>query len=96
MLRHVGIRRTGLISAKGWAFRRRAELTKIYFPVDRGEEACPGNHLALGWLMIGFDAGEGLIGYYDDIMFGEEDQVPNPTAVEPESKLATTWGSLRN
>lgn len=55
----------------------------------------PANHTALGWLMLGFDEGQGLIGYYDDIVFGEGD-TPPPEAVEPGDKLAATWGDLKN
>jgi hypothetical protein len=51
-------------------------------------------HDALGWLMIGFDSGVGLLGYYDDIILGDGDGA-NITAVDSESKLATTWGELK-
>jgi len=51
-------------------------------------------HDALGWLMIGFDSGEGVLGYYDDIVLGSGDG-SNVTAVDSESKLATTWGELK-
>ena len=54
----------------------------------------PANHHGLGWLMLGFDGGAGLIGYYDDIVFGEGDELPK--AVEAAGKLATTWGSIKN
>ena len=53
----------------------------------------PGNHTALGWLMLGFDNGSGLIGYYDDLIFGEGDTVP--MSVEANGKLATAWGNLK-
>jgi len=53
----------------------------------------PANHSALGWLMLGFDGGVGLIGYYDDIVFGEGDELPK--AVEAVGKLATTWGAMK-
>jgi hypothetical protein len=51
-------------------------------------------HDALGWLMIGFDSGVGLLGYYDDIILGDGDGA-NVTAVDSEDKLATTWGELK-
>jgi len=51
-------------------------------------------HDALGWLMIGFDSGVGILGYYDDIILGDGDG-SNVTAVDSESKLATTWGELK-
>jgi hypothetical protein len=54
----------------------------------------PANHRGLGWLMLGFDAGAGLIGYYDDIVFGEGDKLL--LAVEATGKLATTWGRMKN
>ena len=53
----------------------------------------PGSHTGLGWLMLGFDAGNGLIGYYDDIVFGEGDQLP--LSVDASGKLATTWATLK-
>jgi hypothetical protein len=53
----------------------------------------PANHHGLGWLMLGFDAGSGLIGYCDDIVFGEGDK--SPSSVAPLDKLATTWASIR-
>jgi len=51
-------------------------------------------HNALGWLMIGFDAGVGVLGYYDNIILGDGDGA-DVTAVHPESKLATTWAALK-
>jgi hypothetical protein len=51
-------------------------------------------HDALGWLMVGFDSGVGLLGYYDDIILGDGDGA-NVTAVDSEDKLATTWGGLK-
>jgi len=54
----------------------------------------PANHHGLGWLMLGFDHGSGLIGYYDDIVFGEGDKLPSLT-VEPADKLTTTWARLK-
>ena len=54
----------------------------------------PANHHGLGWLMLGYDVGAGLIGYYDDIVFGEGDQLPK--AVEATGKLATRWGQMKN
>jgi len=52
------------------------------------------NHHGLGWLMLGFDLGAGLIGYYDDLIFGEGDELPS-SSVEPENKLTTTWGRVK-
>ncbi len=51
-------------------------------------------HDALGWLMIGFDSGAGLQGYYDDIIMGDGDGA-NVTAVDSSGKLATTWASVK-
>lgn len=51
------------------------------------------NHKGLGWLMLGFDSGSGLIGYYDDIVFGEGDILP--LAVDPTGNLTTTWGKVK-
>lgn len=51
-------------------------------------------HDALGWLMIGFDAGVGVLGYYDDIIMGDGDG-SNVTAVDSEGKLSTTWADLK-
>jgi len=51
-------------------------------------------HNALGWLMIGFDAGVGVLGYYDDIIMGDGDGA-NVTAVDAEDKLVTTWAALK-
>ena len=51
-------------------------------------------HKALGWLMLGFDAGAGLIGYYDDVVYGEGGTFAG-LAVEPVGKVATTWADLR-
>ena len=53
----------------------------------------PGSHQSLGWLMLGFDDGVDLIGYYDDIVFGEGDTLP--WAVGVTGKLATTWASVK-
>ena len=53
-------------------------------------------HDGLGWLMIGFDTGVGVLGYYDDIVMGDGDGSDyNPSAVSPEKKLAVTWGNLK-
>ncbi|MFC1713218.1 hypothetical protein ACFL6S_06105 [Candidatus Poribacteria bacterium] len=52
-------------------------------------------HDALGWLMIGFDAGAGVQGYYDDIIMGDGDGA-NVTAVDSSGKLATTWASVKH
>ena len=54
----------------------------------------PATHQALGWLMLGFDGGVDLIGYYDDIVFGEGDTLP--LAVEAAGKLATKWASVKD
>ncbi|MDA1191315.1 MAG: hypothetical protein O3A46_06475 [Candidatus Poribacteria bacterium] len=51
-------------------------------------------HQALGWMMIGFDAGAGLIGYYDDMIFGAGNNLP--TAVSPQDRLTTTWVTLKS
>ena len=51
-------------------------------------------HDALGWLMIGFDSGVGLQGYYDDIIIGDGNG-ENVTAVDSDGKIATTWGELK-
>lgn len=51
-------------------------------------------HDALGWLMLGFDAGVGVLGYYDDIIMGDGTGA-DATAVDSEAKLATTWGGLK-
>jgi len=53
----------------------------------------PTNHKGLGWLMLGFDRGVATIGYYDDIMFGEGNEIIQ--AVAPEGKIASTWGYLK-
>ncbi len=53
----------------------------------------PGNHQGLGWLMLGFDRGGGTVGYYDDLVFGEGDELYE--SVAPEGKLTTTWGYLK-
>ena len=53
-------------------------------------------HNALGWLMLGFDAGVGVLGYYDDIIMGDGDGSDvTPSAVYPDDKLSTTWGGLK-
>jgi hypothetical protein len=53
-------------------------------------------HDGLGWLMIGFDTGVGVIGYYDDIIMGDGDGSDvNSSAVSSEKKLAVTWGKLK-
>ena len=51
-------------------------------------------HLALGWWMIGFDAGAGLIGYYDEFAFGAGDTYS--LDVSPQDRMTTTWGSLKS
>jgi hypothetical protein len=51
-------------------------------------------HDALGWLMLGFDSGVGVLGYYDDIILGDGDG-ENVTAVDSDGKIATTWGELK-
>jgi len=53
-------------------------------------------HDGLGWLMLGFDAGVGVLGYYDDIIMGDGDGSDiNESAIYPEEKLAATWGKLK-
>ena len=55
----------------------------------------PSVHKGIGWLMFGFDRGKvGTIGYYDDVVFGEGDELI--MAVAPEDKLASTWGYLKS
>ena len=44
--------------------------------------------------MLGFDRGKGTLGYYDDIVFGEGDELIQ--SVAPGDKLATAWGHLKN
>ena len=51
-------------------------------------------HNALGWLMLGFDAGVGVLGYYDDIIMGDGDGT-DAASVSPTGRLATTWGELK-
>jgi len=51
-------------------------------------------HDALGWLMIGFDSGAGVLGYYDDIIMGDGDG-SDVTAVDSVGKAATTWAELK-
>jgi hypothetical protein len=71
----------------------------VYFDgalVAQGFKFRTNTHDGLGWLMIGFDAGVGVIGYYDDIVMGDGDGSDyNPSAVSPEKKLAVTWGKLK-
>ncbi len=52
------------------------------------------DHDALGWVMIGFDSGTGIQGYYDDIIMGDGDGA-DVTAVDSSGKLATTWASVK-
>lgn len=55
-------------------------------------------HKTIEWLMIGFDAGVGLIGYYDAVEFGlgEGTGAFNRAApVESAGKLSATWGELK-
>ncbi len=54
----------------------------------------PATHKSLGWLMLGFDGGVDLIGYYDDIVFGEGDELP--LSVDAGHKLATTWADVKS
>jgi hypothetical protein len=54
----------------------------------------PAVHESLGWLMVGFDGGVDLIGYYDDIVFGEGATLP--LSVDAGHKLATTWADVKN
>jgi len=55
-------------------------------------------HNAIEWLMIGFDEGVGLLGYYDAVEFGlgkGEGAFVRATPVESLEKLSTTWGTLK-
>ena len=55
-------------------------------------------HDTIDWLMIGFDEGDGLLGYYDAVEFGlgkGEEAFVRATQVEPLDKLSTTWGTLK-
>ena len=63
-------------------------------PIAEGFHFRKDVHDALGWMMIGFDSGVGTLGYYDNIILGDGDGM-NVTAVDSESKLATTWGELK-
>lgn len=51
-------------------------------------------HDALGWLMLGFDAGVGVLGYYDDIVMGDGDG-STVTSVSPTGRLTATWGEIK-
>jgi hypothetical protein len=56
------------------------------------------SHDAIEWVMIGFDAGIGTLGYYDAIEFGKgtgEQAYNRAVAVEPAEKLSITWGSVK-
>ncbi len=56
------------------------------------------SHDAIEWLMIGFDAGIGTLGYYDNIEFGTgkgEQAANRALAVEPAGKLSTAWGNIK-
>jgi len=64
--------------------------------VAQGFKFRNNSHDGLGWLMIGFDTGVGVNGYYDDIIMGDGDGANiTQSAVYPESKLAVTWGKLK-
>jgi len=55
-------------------------------------------HDTIDWLMIGFDEGTGVLGYYDAVEFGlgkGEGAFTRATPVEPLEKLSTTWGTLK-
>lgn len=55
-------------------------------------------HNTIEWLMIGFDAGVDLLGYYDSIEFGTgtgEGAFNRAISVEPAGKLVTTWSALK-
>ena len=57
------------------------------------------SHDIIEWLMIGYDAGTGLIGYYDSVEFGlgeGADAYKRATSVEPAGKLSTTWGTVKS
>jgi hypothetical protein len=56
------------------------------------------SHDAIEWVMIGFDAGIGLLGYYDAIEFGlgtGAGAYSRATPVEPAGKLGTAWGAMK-
>ncbi|MFC1713219.1 hypothetical protein ACFL6S_06110 [Candidatus Poribacteria bacterium] len=56
------------------------------------------SHTTIEWLMIGFDEGIGLLGYYDAIEFGlgtGEQAFTRATPVESAGKLGTTWGTVK-
>ena len=56
------------------------------------------SHNTIEWLMIGFDAGVDLLGYYDSIEFGTgtgEGAYTRAISVEPKDKLSTTWGTVK-
>jgi len=55
-------------------------------------------HTTIDWLMIGFDEGIDVLGYYDAIEFGlgtGEQAYTRATPVEPAEKLSTTWGNVK-
>lgn len=56
------------------------------------------SHQFMEWLMIGFDAGVGLLGYYDAVEFGTGQGTGaynRAASVEPSEKLSATWGGLK-
>lgn len=56
------------------------------------------SHKFIEWLMIGFDAGVGTLGYYDDVEFGlgtGEGAYQRSMSVEPAGKLITQWAYIR-
>lgn len=55
-------------------------------------------HKNMEWLMIGFDAGVGLLGYYDAVEFGTGEgsgAFGRAASVEPGEKLSATWGEMK-
>jgi len=55
-------------------------------------------HKFIEWLMIGFDAGIGTLGYYDAVEFGlgsGEGAYNRAASVESAGKISTTWGELK-
>jgi len=55
-------------------------------------------HQFIEWLMIGFDTGVGLLGYYDAVEFGTgagEGAYNRAASVEQAGKLSTAWGELK-
>ena len=56
------------------------------------------NHKTIDWLMIGFDAGVGLLGHFDAVEFGTgtgSGAFNRAASVDPGEKLSITWGGLK-